>query len=198
MNLFFALLAILAVCVSLLTAATLVPLGARAARLGPDIAQVAPWLAFAVAATATSGSLYYSEIADFTPCKLCWFQRICMYPLVVVLAVALRRGDRSVAAYGVPLCVVGAAVSVYHYQLQLFPDQASAVCTLEAPCSASEVWVFGFISIPLMALIGFVAIATLLLAARPASTGTTPPDSTSSAHLPSADQRLESQETVSP
>ncbi len=166
MNRFFALLAVLAVLGSVLTAATLIPLGDRARRLGPDIAQVAPWLAFMVASTATAGSLYYSEVADFTPCKLCWFQRISMYPLVVVLAVALQRKDRLVAAYGVPLCVLGAAVSVYHYQLQLFPDQASSVCTLDAPCSASEVWEWGFVSIPLMALSGFVAIATLLLAAR--------------------------------
>ncbi|MFN0028140.1 MAG: disulfide bond formation protein B [Acidimicrobiales bacterium] len=170
MNRFFALLAILAVGGSVVTLATLIPLGPRARRLRPDIAQVAPWLAFATAATATAGSLYYSEFADFTPCKLCWFQRICMYPLVVVLAVALRRGDRAVAAYAVPLCALGATVSGYHYQLQRFPDQASAVCTLDAPCSASEVWVFGFISIPLMALSGFIAIAILLLAARPANT----------------------------
>ena len=192
MNRFFALLAILAAAGSLVTVATLVPLGTRARRLAPDIAQVAPWLAFATAATATAGSLYYSEIADFTPCKLCWFQRIFMYPLVVVLAVALRRADRSVAAYGVPLCGLGAAVSIYHYQLQQFPDQASGVCTLEAPCSASEVWEFGFISIPLMALSGFVAIATLLLAARSAVPATSTPSP------PALDQRVDPQETVSP
>ncbi len=193
MNRFFALLAILAAAGATVSAATLLPLGARARRLGPDIAQVAPWLAFATAATATAGSLYYSEIADFTPCKLCWFQRICMYPLVVVLAVALRRGDRSVAAYGVPLCGLGAAVSIYHYQLQLFPDQASGVCTLEAPCSASEVWEFGFISIPLMALSGFAAVATLLLAARTAASTAPSP-----AQPSAAAQGVDPQEIVSP
>ena len=174
MNLFFALLAIAAVAATALTAATLVPVFSGLRRLGGDIGDVALWLALLVATTATAGSLYYSEVANFTPCKLCWFQRICMYPLVSMLAVAARRGDRQVWRYGLPLCVAGAAISIYHYQLQRFPDQQSGVCTLEAPCTAKEVEQFGFITIPLMALAGFVFVGVLLVRSTAANRSVNP------------------------
>jgi len=72
------------------------------------------WAAFVVAAIATGGSLFFSEIAHFVPCELCWFQRICMYPLSIITLLAALAGDHRVARYLLPLPIVGAGVSVYH------------------------------------------------------------------------------------
>jgi len=130
--------------------------------LGPS----ALWLAFLVALTATLGSLYLSEVAHFVPCKLCWYQRIAMYPLVPILAIAAWKRDFSVVRYVVPLAVIGAAISIYHYQLERFPSQASVSCSADAPCTVVWIWKFHFVSIPLMALSGFALIVALVLVAR--------------------------------
>ena len=92
-----------------------------------DVGQIALWLAALVAIATTCGSLYYSEIAHFVPCKLCWFQRIAMYPLSITLVVAAVRRDTRVWWYVVPPAVVGAAIAVYHAQLQAFPAAALVV-----------------------------------------------------------------------
>lgn len=131
-----------------------------------EIASMSLLLASVVAVGATLGSLYFSEIRDFTPCELCWFQRIAMYPLAVVLPLAAWRRDVGMRLYGVVLAGIGAAISVYHYQLQLFPDQGSS-CSADAPCSFQWIEVFGFVSIPLLAF-GSFALIILLLAAPPA------------------------------
>ena len=89
-----------------------------------DIRRNAVWLAFAVALFTTLGSLYLSEIAHFMPCPLCWYQRICMYPLFVALLVGGLRRDRDVWAYVLPPAVIGAVIAIYHTQLQAFPKQA--------------------------------------------------------------------------
>jgi disulfide bond formation protein DsbB len=127
------------------------------------------WLAFLVALTATLGSLYLSEVAHFIPCTLCWYQRIAMYPLVPILGIAAWAGDRRVRRYAVPLAAIGAAIAIYHYQLERFPTQASVSCSVEAPCTVVWIWRFHFISIPFMALSGFAAIAALLWIARSTS-----------------------------
>ncbi len=121
------------------------------------------WMMFAVAAVATAASLYYSESAGFVPCEFCWYQRIAMYPLAVVLGVAAVTRDRAVAKYVIPIAAIGLALSIYHYQLQLFPEQATA-CTSGVPCTARYVDEFGFISIPFMAGCGFLAILALNVA----------------------------------
>ena len=84
-------------------------------------------LAAGVAVVATLGSLYYSEVADFPPCRLCWFQRIGMYPLAVILPVAAWRRDRQVRWYALPLAVGGGAVSIYHVLVERFPSLESRV-----------------------------------------------------------------------
>ena len=126
------------------------------------------WLAFAVAATATAGSLYLSEVAGFVPCTLCWYQRIAMYPLVILLGIAAWRRDVGVRRYVVPLAGVGAVIAAYHVALQRLPGLPAGACSLDAPCTAIFVERFGFVTIPVMALIGFVAILTLLVALLPA------------------------------
>jgi disulfide bond formation protein DsbB len=130
------------------------------------IAPVALPIAWAVATTCTLGSLYLSEVAKFPPCILCWYQRIAMYPLVVVLAVAALRKDRDVSWYVVPIAVIGAGITIYHYLIERFPDSVSFSCSADVPCSTVWVWKFHFLSIPAMAGIGFALIITLVLLGR--------------------------------
>ena len=136
-------------------------------------------LALAIAAVATAGSLYYSEVAGYPPCEMCWYQRICMYALVPVLAVAVARRDRWGGWYGLPLALAGLGLSVYHYQLQLFPGQGST-CDVANPCTYQWVDSFGFVSIPFMAGCGFIGVAGLAVLSlrsarnKPAARGSEP------------------------
>ena len=130
--------------------------------LKAEFAAMALPLAAIVAVGATVGSLYFSEVRNFTPCELCWYQRIAMYPLAFILPIAAWRRDRGVVPYAIGAAVIGAGISVYHYQLQAFPDQGSS-CSTDAPCSFRWVEVFGFVSIPLLALGTFVLIAAVLV-----------------------------------
>lgn len=121
------------------------------------------WMAWAVALVATVGSLVYSEVIHFVPCRLCWFQRIAMYPLVVVLLVGAIRREGSVRLYALPLAGIGLAISIWHYLIQLNPAWEGGACDPANPCSARYVETFGFISIPFMAGVGFIVILTLLI-----------------------------------
>jgi len=122
-------------------------------------------LGLAVALTTTLGSLYLSEIAKFPPCPLCWYQRICMYPNVVLFAVAWWRRDRNVRFYVLPLVAIGAVIAAYHYLLERFPDSVSSVCSTDVPCETVWVWKFHFLSIPGMAGISFLMLGTLAVLA---------------------------------
>ncbi len=113
-----------------------------------------------VATGATAGSLYFSEIADFRPCELCWFQRIAMYPIAFVGVIAVARKDRTVLPYVRALAIVGAAVSLYHVGIQLFPEQSS-VCDASNPCSGRLVEGLGWMTIPQMAALCFTVIIAL-------------------------------------
>lgn len=124
---------------------------------GPAIA-----LAWIVALVSTLGSLYYSGVAGFEPCDLCWYQRIAMYPLAVILGIGAATKDRFVRRYAYPLAAVGAAIAGYHYLLHHFPSLETAACGSRVPCTAPYVWRWGFISLPLMALAGFLLILVLL------------------------------------
>jgi disulfide bond formation protein DsbB len=124
-------------------------------------------LATAVAVVATAGSLYLSEVAHFPPCTLCWYQRIAMYPLAVICAVAWAADDRRVRRYVVPIAGIGAVVSIYHLVVERFPDLGSGSCDPTNPCSIIWVEHFGYLTIPAMALSGFLAIIVLVLVAHP-------------------------------
>jgi disulfide bond formation protein DsbB len=137
-----------------------------AAELFDDLRRNALWLAFVVALGTTLGSLYLSEIAHFTPCPLCWYQRICMYPLVVALLVGWIRRDREVWTYILPPAIIGTGFAIYHTQLQAFPKQHGPFCKINDPCTVRYVWEFGFVSIPFMALAAFVFIITMMLVFR--------------------------------
>jgi disulfide bond formation protein DsbB len=168
-SIFFALLSLLCVAATLGVAVLALVRRSRpdsaVAYFVDDLGRMALWLAWLVATVTTLGSLYMSEIADFVPCELCWFQRICMYPLVLVLGVATWRRDRHVWVYVLPQAVVGAGIAIYHTQLQAFPEQAT-FCTTETPCTTRYVWEFGFVSLPFMALSAFAFIIAMVLLAR--------------------------------
>lgn len=173
---FFAVLAVIALVVVVVVAALAgLSLVGRAPTwwwaLRRDLAPYALGFAVAVVTTCTLGSLYLSEIANYPPCVLCWYQRIAMYPLVVVLGVAALRRDAQVRWYVVPVAGLGLGVSVYHYLLERFPDSVASVCTTDVPCSVVWVWKFGFLSIPAMAGIGFALTIALVLLATPPGTG---------------------------
>lgn len=137
----------------------------RAVR-GPDAIQLlsgkAIWLAWVVALVATVGSLIYSEVIHFEPCRLCWYQRIAMYPMAVILLVGAIRRDAMVKFYALPLSLIGLGISVYHYLLQRFPRLEGGSCDPDNPCSNIFVEIFGFITIPFMAGCGFIVISVLL------------------------------------
>jgi disulfide bond formation protein DsbB len=122
-------------------------------------------LAAAIAVTAMLGSLYYSEVADFPPCRLCWYQRIAMYPLALIVSIAAWRRDTSIRWYGIPLATIGGIVSIYHVVVERYPSLESA-CDVTNPCSIIWVERFGYLTIPAMALSGFAAIVALLATAR--------------------------------
>jgi len=120
---------------------------------------------FIVALMATSGSLYYSEIAGFTPCILCWYQRILMYPQVALLAVALWKNEKIITDYILTLSLLGTPLSIYHYLLQrgLVPNISCSAVGFSISCAEKFVMNFGYITIPLMAATAFALIALFML-----------------------------------
>lgn len=123
-------------------------------------------LAWATSLVATAGSLYYSEVAGFPPCLLCWWQRIAMYPLVLVLGVGTLAADERAWRYGLPLSAGGLLVAAYHVLIQHRPALDVVTCEAAAPCTVRYVAEFGFVSIPVMAGSGFLLISAVLLAVR--------------------------------
>jgi disulfide bond formation protein DsbB len=126
-------------------------------------------MAAVVATVCTLGSLFLSE-ADpkFLPCRLCWFQRTAMYPLVVVLGVAAIRKDLGARLTGAILAGIGACISIWHLLVEQYPNLESSSCDPNNPCSFKWVDQWGYLTIPGMALSGFALILVLLAAARPA------------------------------
>jgi disulfide bond formation protein DsbB len=167
-SLFYALLAVIA------TAVVIGLLGlAVAARRSPtadrwldglrsSLGASALLAAFVVATLATIGSLYFSEVAHFEPCRLCWYQRIAMYPLVIILGIAAWRRDIGVRRYVVPVAVIGALIATYHYALEWLPWLDSGVCSATTPCTIVWFRQLGFVSLPYLALSAFLLIVALL------------------------------------
>ncbi len=119
-----------------------------------------------VALVAMGGSLYFSEARSFVPCALCWYQRILMYPLVILLGIASYRQDRAVGIYVLPFTVTGAGVALYHYLGQQIPNfGGETLCQIGIPCSVEYINWLGFITIPFLALTAFVLITVFVLGA---------------------------------
>jgi len=123
-------------------------------------------LAFIVAVIAMLGSLTYSNIIGYEPCELCWFQRILMYPQVILLGMALIKKDYKMANYSIVLSIIGALIAVYNYLLQIGVAPATTCSAVEYSVSCSQQFIlqYGYITIPMMALSAFVLIISLLQA----------------------------------
>jgi hypothetical protein len=163
-NRFLGLLALVALA---MTVAAVIALVTR--RVPVWARDVALPLATAIALVTTLGSLYYSEIAGYPPCTLCWYQRIAIYPQVVVLGVAALRRDRTVWLTSIPLALIGGAISVWHVVIERNPALAGP-CDPANPCTIKWVEEFGFLTVPTMALIASMAFIALTLVARTAAT----------------------------
>lgn len=132
-----------------------------------SVRQYGPLVALMVAVVAMLGSLYFSEVAKFIPCTLCWYQRILMYPLVVVIAVGMIGRDARLPHYVLPLSVAGIAVATYHYLLEWGIISSSPACTIGVSCASRYINWLGFITIAFLALVAFTLITiTMLLLLR--------------------------------
>ena len=113
---------------------------------------------------ATLGSLFFSEVMGLPPCSLCWYQRIFMFPLPILLLMGLFPLDVKVVRYALPLALAGWAIAAYHTLLQLgvIPESA-APCSQGASCSSAYLELFGFVSIPVLSLLAFSGVVGLLI-----------------------------------
>jgi disulfide bond formation protein DsbB len=171
-SLFLALLAVVAELATL--AAVVLAVGGRFSpalrtlgrRAIEGVAPSALTFACLVAAVCTAGSLYFSEVANYPPCHLCWLQRYCMYPLVPILGVAAWRRPPFIRLIAAALAAVGASISTYHILVERGIVNESTSCDPTNPCSLIWVERLGYLTIPTMALSGFLLILTLLALSR--------------------------------
>src|SRR4030095_1622690 len=124
---------------------------------GRDIFAYAAWV---IALLATVGSLFFSEVMGLAPCVLCWYHRIAMSPLVLIIATGIVTRDGRMRTYALPLCLAGLAVSVYHNLLYygVIPETLTP-CSEGASCTERQIEWFGFVTIPLLGLASFVVVA---------------------------------------
>lgn len=129
-------------------------------RLKPYLAHIA----LVQALVATLGSLFFSEVMKWAPCTLCWYQRILMYPLVLLIPVGIIKKDKSLPLYVLPISIVGGLIALYHNLLyyHILPESA-APCTAGISCTTRFFAWFGFITIPLLSLVAFVIITFLMV-----------------------------------
>ena len=130
-------------------------------RKGVSISAYAAWV---IALVAMVGSLFFSEVMQLPPCVLCWYQRIAMYPLVLIIGIGIVRRDARANVYALPLCLIGLGISIYHNLLYygILPESI-APCVEGISCTSRQIEWLGFITIPLMALTAFVSIAVCLV-----------------------------------
>ncbi len=124
----------------------------------------AAWL---VASVSTLGALFFGEVMQLPPCVLCWYQRICMFPLVLILPVGMFPFDRKVIRYALPLAAIGWPFAVFHVLLiaGVIPESIKPR-TQGVPCSEKVIEWFGFVTIPLLSVVAFSTIIALLILAH--------------------------------
>ncbi|TLP40766.1 disulfide oxidoreductase [Arcobacter arenosus] len=125
------------------------------------------FLCFLIATTATLGSLFFSEVMQFIPCNMCWYQRIFMYPLVFIFLINLLYPDDKVFKYAFTLVFIGLLISIYHNLLMFGIIPESAVpCANGVPCSTEYINWLGFITIPFLSMVSYLAIFILLISMK--------------------------------
>ncbi len=130
------------------------------------------YAAWVVALLATVGSLFFSEVMGLPPCVLCWYQRVAVYPLVLVIGAGIVMRDGRMKYYALPLCLAGLAVAAYHNLLYygVIPE-AAAPCEQGVPCTERQIEWLGFVTIPLMGLAAFLSLTLCLLLYKPGPEG---------------------------
>lgn len=118
------------------------------------------YFAWFQALIATLGSLYFSEIAHFKPCILCWYQRIFMYPLVFILGVGIIKKDKNIYYYILPLVGIGLTIAFYHLLVyySIVPHELTPCDPTGVSCGQRYINWFGFVTIPLLSFVAFVNI----------------------------------------
>ncbi len=125
------------------------------------------FIAWLIATISTLGALFLGEIMGYLPCVLCWYQRIAMFPLVFVLAAGLFPYDRRVVRYALPLALAGVALATFHLALIAgWIPESIKPCQQGVPCSDVQVIWFGFVTIPLLSVLSFLAVIGLLVTAH--------------------------------
>jgi disulfide bond formation protein DsbB len=126
------------------------------------------YLAWVIALLSIVGSLFFSEVMQLPPCVLCWYQRIAMYPLVLIIGTGIVLRDKRMKIYALPLALIGLVVAVYHNLIYYgFIPESITPCTEGVPCNAVQIELLGFITIPLMGLAAFAFIAFCLVSYKP-------------------------------
>ena len=122
------------------------------------------FLSFITASIATLGSLFFSEIMEFIPCSMCWYQRIFMYPLVIIFLINMLYPDDKIVKYAMPIVLIGWSFSIYHNLLmfEIIPESI-VPCVQGVPCSTEYINWLGFITIPFLSFIAYSVILILLL-----------------------------------
>lgn len=125
------------------------------------------YIAWIQALIGTMASLYYSEILKLAPCILCWYQRIFLYPMVIILAVGISRKDKNVPHYILPMSIAGTIIAFYHYLLQLgIIPESLAPCAAGISCTTKTIEYLGFITIPFLSLVAFAIITICMMIAK--------------------------------
>lgn len=121
-------------------------------------------IAWAQSIIATGGSLFFSEVLKYPPCVLCWYQRIAIYPMVIILAVAIFRKSKDIYYYTMPLLTIGLLVSIYHNLLyyKIIPENL-APCAAGVSCTTKFIEYFGFITIPFLALVALIVMMVFVV-----------------------------------
>lgn len=122
------------------------------------------WIICLITTGAMLGSLYFSEHVGFSPCKLCWYQRIAMYSIAIISFVAALRNDKNIVRYTIVLAPMGLVVSTYHYLLEWYPNLETNVCSLDVPCTAVWFRELGFVTLCFMAGCAFITVIAVSLA----------------------------------
>lgn len=134
--------------------------------IAKKISRLSLFLAWLIALLATLSTLYASEIIKLPVCHLCWYQRICIYPLAIILGIAVFRDDCRIGIYTIPLTIIGAIFAGYQYALQILPAFGPIhFCTIGPDCRMTYFQFFGFITLPFLSLTACIAMLILLILA---------------------------------